>query len=70
MKNIKDDRFIVSVKVGEKGQIVIPKIARAMFNINPQDTVMILGDKEKGLAILKADEFYKLVPSFREENNE
>ncbi|MCI5939346.1 MAG: AbrB/MazE/SpoVT family DNA-binding domain-containing protein [Bacilli bacterium] len=70
MKNIKDDRFIVSVKVGEKGQIVIPKIAREMFNINPQDTVMILGDKEKGLAILKADEFYKLVPSFKEENNE
>ena len=70
MKNIKDDRFIVSVKVGEKGQIVIPKIAREMFNINPQDTVMILGDKEKGLVILKADEFYKLVPSFKEENNE
>ena len=70
MKNIKDDCFIVSVKVGEKGQIVIPKIAREMFNINPQDTVMILGDKEKGLAILKADEFYKLVPSFKEENNE
>ncbi len=70
MKNIKDDRFIVSVKVGEKGQIVIPKIAREMFNINPQDTVMILGDKEKGLAVLKADEFYKLVPSFKEENNE
>ena len=70
MKNIKDDRFIVSVKVGEKGQIVIPKIAREMFNINPQDTVMILGDKEKGLAILNADEFYKLVPSFKEENNE
>lgn len=70
MKNIKDDRFIVSVKVGEKGQIVIPKIAREMFNINPQDTVMILGDKKKGLAILKADEFYKLVPSFKEENNE
>ena len=70
MKNIKDDRFIVSVKVGEKGQIVIPKIARETFNINPQDTVMILGDKEKGLAILKADEFYKLVPSFKEENNE
>lgn len=70
MKNIKDDRFIVSVKVGEKGQIVIPKIAREMFNINPQDTVMILGDKEKGLAILKADEFYKLVPSFKGENNE
>ena len=51
MKNIKDDRVIVSVKVGEKGQIVIPKIAREMFNINPQDTVMILGDKEKGLAM-------------------
>ncbi len=42
------------VKVGERGQIVIPKAAREVFNINPGDRVIILGDKTKGgLAIAK-----------------
>lgn len=42
-------------KVGEKGQIVIPKEIRTMFDINPGDSVIVLSDKEKGIAILKAD---------------
>ena len=52
MKN----RFAGIAKVGEKGQIVIPKDARDMFNIKPGDSVVILCDKEKGMGILKADE--------------
>ena len=42
-------------KVGEKGQIVIPKEIRTMFDINPGDSVIVLCDKEKGIALLKAD---------------
>ena len=42
-------------KVGEKGQIVIPKEIRDMFNINPGDSVIVLCDKDKGIAIVKAD---------------
>lgn len=42
-------------KVGEKGQIVIPKEARDMFNINPGDSVIVLCDKKRGIAIVKAD---------------
>lgn len=42
-------------KVGEKGQIVIPKEAREMFNIRPGDTLLILGDLEQGLAIVSGD---------------
>ena len=42
-------------KVGEKGQIVIPKDARLMFNINPGDSVVVLSDINKGIAIVKAD---------------
>lgn len=61
MKNIQKDRFIISVQVGTKGQIVIPKEARNMFDIKSGDTLMIMGDKTKGLAILKADDFYKLM---------
>lgn len=49
------DKFIGVAKVGEKGQIVIPKEARDMFNINPGDNVIVLCDKEKGMAILKSD---------------
>ena len=61
MKNVTKDRFIVSVKVGEKGQIIVPKEAREMFNISPGDTLMILGDKERGLAIMKSDDVYDLM---------
>lgn len=61
MKNVLEDRFIVSVKVGAKGQIIVPVEARKMFNIKPGDTLMILGDKSRGLAIVKDDEFYKLM---------
>ena len=51
MKN----KFVGVAKVGEKGQIVIPKEARDMFNINPGDNVIVLCDKDKGMAILKSD---------------
>jgi len=44
-------------KVGEKGQIVIPKEARNLFDINPGDSLVLLGDEKKGLAIIKADIF-------------
>jgi len=65
MKQIETGRFIVSVKVGKKGQIIVPIEARKMFNIKSGDTLMILGDKKRGLAILKTDEFYKV--AYKEE---
>ena len=40
------------VKVGEKGQIVIPADARKTFGIKPGDSLLMLGDEEKGLALL------------------
>ena len=49
------NKYIGICKVGEKGQIVIPKEARDMFNITPGDSVVVLCDKEKGMALLKAD---------------
>ena len=61
MKNVTKDRFIVSVKVGEKGQIIVPKEAREMFNISPGDTLMFLGDKERGIALMKSDDVYELM---------
>ena len=44
-----------TVKVGERGQIVIPKEARELFGINPGDTLLVLGDEEQGIAVVKAD---------------
>lgn len=61
MKSVQKDRFIVSVKVGEKGQIIVPKEAREMFNISPGDTLMVLGDKERGIVLMKSDEVYDLM---------
>lgn len=61
MKKTKEDRFIVSVKVGPKGQITIPKQAREMFEISEGDTLMVLGDKKRGIALIKADLFYNMM---------
>ena len=44
--------FFGAVVVGERGQIVIPKEARDVFNINSGDRLLILGDKDRGLAIV------------------
>ena len=49
------DKFVGIAKVGEKGQIVIPKEARDMFDINSGDSIIVLCDKEKGIALLKAN---------------
>ena len=49
------ERYVGIAKVGEKGQIVIPKEAREMFNIKPGDTVVILCDIKKGMAVVKSE---------------
>ena len=55
MSRIKKGKyFFGSVKVGERGQIVIPIDARKIFNINPGDKLLVLGDEKKGIALVKA----------------
>ncbi len=44
-------KYAWTVTVGEKGQIVIPKQAREVFEISPGDTLVLLGDEKRGLAI-------------------
>lgn len=48
-------KFVGICKVGEKGQIVIPKEMRDLFDIKAGDSIIALCDKEKGIALLKAD---------------
>lgn len=43
-------KYAWTAKVGEKGQIVIPKEAREVFGISPGDTLLLLGDEKKGIA--------------------
>ncbi len=59
MKNPKG-KYAWTVKVGEKGQFVIPKEARDVFDIKPGDTLIILGDEKKGLAIPPKSTFSKI----------
>ena len=49
------DKFVGISKVGEKGQIVIPKEVRQMCDIQPGDSLVVLCDKEKGIALIKAE---------------
>ena len=44
-----------TVKVGEKGQIVIPKEARKLFGIEAGDTLLIIGDEKNGIIVSKPD---------------
>ena len=52
-------KYAWTVKVGEKGQFVIPKEAREIFDIKPGDTLIVLADEKKGIAIPPKDTFTK-----------
>lgn len=52
-----DGKYASTVRVGEKGQIVIPKPARDLFGIQPGDTLLLLADVDRGIAIVRPDLF-------------
>lgn len=57
----KDGKYIFGVvKVGDKGQIVIPKDARQVYHIQPGDALIVLGD-ERGMALLKTEIFQNAI---------
>ena len=50
--NIPQGKYAWMVKIGEKGQFVIPKEARDLFDLQPGNEILVLGDEQRGLAIL------------------
>ena len=57
MENPKGKYLFGICKVGEKGQIVIPKEARKVFDVKPGDSLVLMGDIKKGMALVKTDVF-------------
>lgn len=55
--NNENGHYAWTVTVGTKGQIVIPKEARAVFGIEPGDTLILLGDERQGIAIPPKESF-------------
>ena len=57
-----------SVKVGDKGQIVIPARARKIFDIQPGDNLIVLGNEGQGIAIIKEKGLMDMLNMVKEEN--
>ena len=67
----KAQRVFGTAKVGDRGQIVIPKEAREFFGIEPGDTLLILGKTETGLIVTKPETLDDLATRvFSTEENE
>jgi AbrB family looped-hinge helix DNA binding protein len=63
-------KYAWTATVGEKGQIVIPKQAREVFGIKPGDTLLLLGDENRGIAILPKHAFTGLFSAAFDESPE
>ena len=64
----KNKKFIFGVcKIGEKGQIVIPKEARKIYDLKAGDSLLLLGDK-KGMALVKTGVFSSLASEILKED--
>lgn len=61
MENDKGKQIYGVVKIGDKGQIVIPKEAREAFGLKPGDSLLVLGDLAKGIALVKTVVFDDVV---------
>ena len=59
-----DGKYAWMVKIGERGQFVIPKEARDMFDLQPGAEILVLGDEKRGLAILPREMQQEIIKQF------
>lgn len=57
--NKETEKYMSVVTVGERGQIVIPKKARDMFNIKAGDSLLVLADSSRGIALVRNDQYFE-----------
>lgn len=72
-KQFPEGKYMATVKIGPKGQIVIPKEVRDMFGIREGDALLLLADKGQGIAIQPfeyTERFFKEVYSLKEEEKD
>jgi AbrB family looped-hinge helix DNA binding protein len=62
-------KYLWTAKVGDKGQIVIPKEARDVFHIQPGDTLLLFGDEAQGIAIAKYEAFTQFADAILKAQN-
>lgn len=60
-KCMNKDKYLWTTTVNNKGQIVIPKEAREIFNINNGDSLILFGDIKRGIAIAKYDDYIQFI---------
>ncbi len=65
-----EGKYAWTATVGEKGQIVIPKKARELFHIKPGDTLLLLGDEKRGIAIPPKGAFADLFATIYDDSKE
>ena len=73
MENFPEGKYLATVKIGPKGQIVIPKEVRDMFSLNAGDALLLMADKNQGIALQPfsyAESFWNAVKQVKENNEE
>ncbi len=71
MNNFPEGKYLATVKIGPKGQIVIPKEVREMFSLNAGDALLLMADKNQGIALQPfsyAESFWNAVKQVKEED--
>ena len=59
-----------TARVGERGQIVIPKEARELFGIRPGDTLLVLGDETRGIVVTRPEVMRDVAAKIFDESDE
>lgn len=70
MENFPEGKYLATVKIGPKGQIVIPKEVRDMFALETGDALLLMADKNQGIALQPfsyAESFWNAVKQVKDE---